>query len=738
MQFVWLALALVFELDLSGTVRDSSGGVLAGAEVVAFDESGLAEIARTTTDESGRYRLALPEGASLLRATAPLFQSVSTPLSAESPAVVDFTLSPAALSESITVKSALETGILEVPGSVGYVSEATIEDSLAYNLKDALDYTPGVLAQPRFGADESQISIRGSGLQGNFHLRGLNIFINGLPYQDADGFGDFESIDLMATAGIEVWKGANALRYGGNTMGGALNILTHTGETASPLQLWLQGGSFGHLRGQVSTGDVRGRFRYYASVSNTELDGYRDHSAQDRTRVFSNLGYRLDEKTDLSFDLMYADVSENLPGALTKEEMLSNPRQADSQNVEQDWGRFYDYVRVGGRLTRELGDGRLELSFSTQYRDMVHPIFQVLDNESTNYGFEAVYTWETSKNDLVVGFSPQWGGVDERRYENVAGESGDLAAQFRTDARNFGLFFENRLAVREDLRLVLGGRADFARREFEDEFFGDGNRSDKRTYGAFVPKVGFVWEKSPEAQVYGNVSRSYEAPLLLELTSYGAPGFLDLDAQDTWQFEVGTRGKAGDRFRWDLAFFDAEISNEILNVNVQPFPGAPFTIPSYRNADQTRHLGFELGASVGFDDVLVSGGRLLWQSAYTWSRFRFVDDVEFGGKFLPGAPEHVLRTEVRYDHPSGLWVAPNLDWSPSSYFVDSANQFTNDDYAVVNLRAGYDFGKFGVFFQGSNLTDLVYSGSVSVDSSVLRFYEPSNGRSAFVGVRFRM
>jgi iron complex outermembrane receptor protein len=726
-------------MELSGTVRDSSGGVLAGAVVSAFDETGRVEIAETTTDEMGRYRLTLPRAAYLLRAGAPLFQEVSTSVPAEGPFAVDFTLAPASLSENVTVRSGVETEMLETPGSVGYVSEATIEDSLAYNLKDALDYTPGVLVQPRFGADESQISIRGSGLRGNFHLRGLNLLVNGLPYQDADGFSDFESLDLMAAEGIEVWKGANALRYGGNTMGGALNIRTHTGETASPLQLWLQGGSFGHLRGQVSTGDVRGPFRYYASVSDTEIDGYRDHSSQSRTRLFSNLAYQLDESTDLSFDLMYADVSERLPGSLTREEMAANPREADPENVAQDWGRSYDYVRVGTGIRRELGAGsRLELSVSGQYRDMVHPIFQVLDNESANYGIEAVYTWEASRNDLVIGFAPQWGTVEERRYENVSGVSGELVAQFETAARNFGIFFEDRFQLKDDLRLVFGGRADFARRRFDDEFLSDGDRSDERTYEAFVPKVGFVWDESAEISVYGNVSRSYEPPLLLELTSYGAPGFLDLDAQDAWQLEIGTRGAVGERLRWDAAVFDAEISNEILNVNAQPFPSAPFTIPSYRNADRTRHLGVELGASLGFEDVLSPGDRITWQNAYTWSRFTFVQDADFEGNFLPGAPGHVLRTELRYDHASGVWVAPNLDWSPSSYFVDSANLYANDAYAVLNLRAGYDFGKLGLFFQGSNLTGRVYSGSVVVDSAVLRFYEPSNGRSAFVGVRFRM
>jgi outer membrane receptor protein involved in Fe transport len=83
-------------------------------------------------------------------------------------------------------------------------------------------------------------------------------------------------------------------------------------------------------------------------------------------------------------------------------------------------------------------------------------------------------------------------------------------------------------------------------------------------------------------------------------------------------------------------------------------------------------------------------------------------------------------------------VAPNLDWSPTFYFVDSANTVTNDGYAVLNLKVGYDFRKFEAFFQATNLTDRNYSGSVQVDSEIGFFFEPSNGRSAFVGLRWKM
>ena len=98
--------------------------------------------------------------------------------------------------------------IERIPGGAEVVGTKEIEESRASNLKDVLDFVPGVLVRPRFGAaDESQLSIRGSGLRNNFHLRGINVLIDGFMYGNADGFSDFESLELLSTKYIEVFKG---------------------------------------------------------------------------------------------------------------------------------------------------------------------------------------------------------------------------------------------------------------------------------------------------------------------------------------------------------------------------------------------------------------------------------------------------------------------------------------------------------------------------------------------------
>ena len=121
--------------------------------------------------------------------------------------------------------------------------------------------------------------------------------MDGFPYGNADGFSDFESLELLNTRYIEVFKGANALRFGGNTMGGAINLVSKTGRDAGLFESRVESGSYGFFKGYLGTGQVYGPFDLFASFSDTELQGYRDHSQQTRRRAFGTFGYELEGGT---------------------------------------------------------------------------------------------------------------------------------------------------------------------------------------------------------------------------------------------------------------------------------------------------------------------------------------------------------------------------------------------------------------------------------------------------------
>ena len=265
-------------------------------------------------------------GAAVLAVAATAFAQAPASPPKLAPVVVESSVLP---SERTRTEGQAREDIDRTPGGAELVPQKTIEDSRAANLKDVLDFVPGVLIRPRFGAaDESQFSIRGSGLRNNFHLRGINVLIDGFPYGNADGFSDFESIELLNTRYIEVFKGANALRFGGNTMGGAINLVSKTGSTAGLIESRVEGGSYGFFKGYLATGQVYGPLDLYASFSDTELQGYREHGEQTRYRAFGTAGYTFPGGTTLRFDLGFVAQREQLPGALTPS---SSPRTPSSR-----------------------------------------------------------------------------------------------------------------------------------------------------------------------------------------------------------------------------------------------------------------------------------------------------------------------------------------------------------------------------------------------------------------------
>ena len=240
-----------------------------------------------------------------------------------------------------------------VPGGAEVIGESRIKDSLAENLRGVLDFVPGVLVRPRFGlADESQFSIRGSGLQNNFHSRDVNFLFNGFIYGQADGFSDFETIELMDTKRVEVFKGANALRFGANSIGGAVNFVTKTGADAGPIEYWGEAGSFGFFKQHIDTGWVFGPLDIYGGFSAMGLEGYRDHAQQQRYRLNTSTGWDGGGGMTARLDLGWVKSLENLPGSLTREQFEANPRQRNPAAAFANEQR--NFVYPNGALTFRL------------------------------------------------------------------------------------------------------------------------------------------------------------------------------------------------------------------------------------------------------------------------------------------------------------------------------------------------------------------------------------------------
>ena len=123
------------------------------------------------------------------------------------------------------------------PRRVSVISQESYQDRFAIGLDDMLRDAPGVYAQKKWGGD-IRISIRGSGIGNANHNRGLLIAQDGVPLNEADGFGDSQIVDPLIARFTEVYRGGNALRFGGALLGGAINMVTPTGRDARATTIW--------------------------------------------------------------------------------------------------------------------------------------------------------------------------------------------------------------------------------------------------------------------------------------------------------------------------------------------------------------------------------------------------------------------------------------------------------------------------------------------------------------------
>ena len=632
--------------------------------------------------------------------------------------------------------------IAQTPGAVAIVPDEVWKNTPAATVKDMLDYVPGVWAQPKWGED-ARLSIRGSGLSRNFHGRSLQLYMDGIPINTADGYFDLQEVDPTAYRFAEVFRGANALRFGANSLGGAINFVTPSGRDASPLAGSVDGGSFGYRRAQASSGAAFGPFDYFVTGSWQEQDGFRDHSAGNLMRGFANIGYRFSPDVETRFYFNGNTIEQQIPGSVTRSSALSSPRTAAALNVANDWQRNINSSRVANKTTFRFGDTVADVGLFTVNRHLMHPIFQWLDYSYRDYGgFGRVVDDRQIggyRNRLVAGVNILNGTIDNRQFQNNPGAvKGALLSASTDTSRNLSAYAENSFYFLPNVAVVTGTQFLHATRDRANIV---GSQPGSTQFDIWSPKFGLLWDVDPAAQVFANISRSAEVPSFGE--SVSGPGnpaiaFDSVKAQRATTYEIGTRGQRPD-YTWDLALYRAEIRNELQCLY------SAFNNCTVSNAERTVHQGIEAGFGAAvLKSIFVNGGDAdkLWLNvAYTLNDFFFDGDPLYGNNELPGAPRHYFRGEILYKHPAGFYIGPNVEWVPEAYYVDSANTLTTERYALWGLKAGYDNGKnFSVYVEGRNLSDKAYIASASiinVANPTLPLFEPGTGRAVYAGAKFK-
>jgi iron complex outermembrane receptor protein len=647
----------------------------------------------------------------------------------------------------------------QVPGAFAVKTADDMELGRTSNFQDLLQRTPGVFLQSENGSEVSKISIRGSGITSEDEPLGVMFLLDGLTFNQADGETILEDFDVASLSYAEVFRGADAFKYGALTLGGAINLVPLTGYNAAPFQVRLEGGSYSFFRGDMSGGAVQGKFDEFGTIGFRSREGFREHSREDTEILFADLGYKFNDQVENRFYLTLDRTNRNLPGGLTKSELEDDPSQANPLAIAQDWNKELSNVRLADRLSIRTEEIELDVGaywfhhdienrgfFSPDFRQGIEQFYS--DNFGGNLNFVSRHELFGRRNILTIGLSPQYEDEPTQNYENIFGHTGATTARGIGSSVNIPAYLEDQLYLTPRFSILAGAQAIFAERHFKDEFFTDeaGNQSNRQNFWGFNPKLGAIYEINRKTQAFVNVSRSWQPPSLDNLVDFdegpnSSVVYTPLSPQHAWTIEVGTRGEYS-RVEWALSLYRSWFRDELLEIN-DAFGNNIGT----RNVPRTNHQGIEASLEVELlRDILVkkqsnrAGDRLSIDQSYTLNDFHFDQNAVYGDNRLPGIPVHVYEAQLLYQNPFGFYAGPNLQCNLSRYPVDEANTLFADSYVLLGFRAGFRrTNGFSVFIDCRNLTNQHYAASIDVIADARtepnpEIFHPGDGRSFYGGV----
>lgn len=185
----------------------------------------------------------------------------------------------------------------KVAGGTNLADLRNLNIQRSQTLKDALQREPGIIIQDFFGGnDQPRLNIRGSGIQSNPQSRGVALSQDGIPINFADGSYIIGVLEPQVSNLVEIYRGANALEYGGATLGGAMNFVTKNGYNASPLSVKMEAGSFNYFNSTISSGFSSGKSDLFVASSYNHSDGYRTYNSSKRFNALLNAGHKFSDK----------------------------------------------------------------------------------------------------------------------------------------------------------------------------------------------------------------------------------------------------------------------------------------------------------------------------------------------------------------------------------------------------------------------------------------------------------
>jgi iron complex outermembrane recepter protein len=704
---------------------------------------------RPSPRRASRFRLC-PLALACCAATAVCWTGTAqAQAAAPAPAALAAPFGASTLGEVVVSGSRVEQRRFDAPGSIDAVQvDAFRTASPLVNLSELTGGIAGLQVRDRQNfAQDLQLSVRGFGTRSTFGVRGVRILVDGIPATMPDGQGQAATATLTSAKRIEVLRGPIAQLYG-NAAGGVVQVFTQDPSltTGRRPDISLSAGAGSDNQRQIGAGISGGSDTVggLIDLSGYSTDGFRDHSAARREQANAKMVAKISADTTLTgiFNSFNQPLSQD-PLGLTRAQLQQNPRQVTAGAVTFNTRKTIEQQQAGVVAEHRLGandtlNARVYAGARKVDQKLALLTNGVVNLDRTYSGAGASWTHATRVNALPLRWTV---GVEADRlletrkgFDNVAGNNGTLRRNENDSARNRDVFGQIDWSFARDWQAIAGVRASRVRFTVDDRFNPAAtNTSGGVEYKNTSPVAGLVWHARDNVNVYANVGKGFETPTLAESAyrpnNLPGPNFA-LRPSTSRQAEVGVKTRSGPH-AFDAAVFQARSRDEI--VSSQSTGGRTV----FQNADRTSRRGVEASWSADWS-------RVTTRVAYTLLDARFdtpysnAQGTVAAGNRLPGAPRQSLFADVEFKLAQTLRTGLEMRLE-SKAFVNDLNADAAPGYAVFHARTSKEFAFNGakvlLFGRIDNLFDKRYAGSVIVNDTNGRFFEPAAGRRLFVGAR---
>ena len=604
------------------------------------------------------------------------------------------------------------------------------------NLSEYLDDVPGlVILNNNNYAQDARISIRGFGSRANFGVRGIKIFVDGIPETSPDGQSQTDNINLEIIEDIEVYRGNNSSLFGSSS-GGVISINTLENFDKDFVNIGFSSGSFNTSKAQGTFGLINGNQKMIFFLSNTKSNGFRSHSGYENSNLNFKYIKELNPNNKLKVIANFLNSPDALDaGGLNLEEVQSNRSQARSRNVQYDAREKVKQYKIGVNLTSIIR--KLELTNSIYYNKRLFDgklpfgYGGIVDLERIFWGYNLNANIKAGLNyDFGLSYNNQ--SDDRQRFMNDSGLKKDQVMGQNENYDNISLYFFGSKSIKK-LNFSTGARLEKNSISL-DNYFGSSDEKIKKI-NSFNPSLNISYEFN-KIDFFTNFSTGYETPTLNELSATSSQsGFNDdLNSIKSTTFEFGVANFDRDsKLNFSLRLFNILTKNEIT-----PYQTSTGLV-LYNNAGKTIKKGLELELKTTiFRNLNI--GYTLTSGSYKFDSFKFLEN-DYSKNYMPGIPKSNQNLKFSYRNNNNLNIIFSLK-SVGKMYADNANNTEIAGYNSIGFKMSKDLKVFQQnvtpFISIENLLNEDYFDNIRINAFGSRFYEPASGINFVCGLKLQL